>query len=68
MAQFAINQSHIIGQGIVYFTLFYTTMNYVAYRRTREATEAAKKERDDRKKEREKKKENLGIKKTKDTL
>ena len=57
MAQFAINQSHIIGQGIVYFTLFYTTMNYVAYRRAKE-----------RAKERDERKETLGLKKTKDTL
>lgn len=47
MAQFALDQSHLIGQGIVYFTLFYTTMNYVAYRRTREEAEAAKKMRDE---------------------
>lgn len=50
MAQFALDQSHVIGQGIVYFTLFYTTMNYVAYRRTREEAEAARKMRDESKK------------------
>jgi len=61
MAQFAMDQSYIIGQGIVYFTLFYTTMNYVAYRRTREATDKRAKERDEKKKQ-------LNIKKTKDTL
>ena len=61
MAQFAIDQSYVIGQGIVYFTLFYTTMNYVAYRRARERAKERAKERDERK-------EKLGLKKTKDTL
>lgn len=41
-AEFLVNQSAIIGQGIVYFTLFYTTANWWYYRRTREDAEAAR--------------------------
>jgi len=44
-AEFLVNQSAIIGQGIVYFTLFYTTANWWYYRRTREDAEDAEKNR-----------------------
>ncbi len=42
-AEFLVNQSAIIGQGIVYFTLFYTTANWWYYRRTREDAEKNRK-------------------------
>jgi hypothetical protein len=44
-AEFLVNQSAIIGQGIVYFTLFYTTANWWYYRRAREDAERADKNR-----------------------
>jgi hypothetical protein len=44
-AEFLVSQSAIIGQGIVYFTLFYTTANWWYYRRAREDAERADKNR-----------------------
>jgi hypothetical protein len=44
-AEFLVNQSAVIGEGIVYFTLFYTTTNWWYYRRTRKDAEAADKNR-----------------------
>lgn len=34
-----VNSSVIVGQGIVYFTIFYTSMNWWYYRRMREDAE-----------------------------
>ena len=44
-AEFLVNQSAVIGEGIVYFTLFYTTTNWWYYRRTRKDAEDADKNR-----------------------